>query len=91
MDISIRTKMAEPNSMSNEVNVWLKFIQDFLPYATVFGLVWKAFDLVFKYFSEKRDAELRKIVKEEVTPDITKLTKAIDELREVIWEMKKHD
>ena len=79
--------MAAPNP--TQVNQWLQLIEDLLPWATVFALISKAIDKVFKYFSAAQDTRLRSIIKQEVTPDISKLTKAIDELRESIWELKK--
>lgn len=70
-------------------NGWLQFITVLLPWATIFGLCWKALDLVFKYYSNAQDVRLRQMVQDEVSPDIKKLSTAIDELREAIWEMKK--
>ena len=88
MDISNK-----PVNMSNQpfsfwTEIWV-FVKDNTLQAGIFTLVWKGIDKTFKYFSESRDAELRRIVKEEVKPDITNLTTAIDELREAIWELKK--
>lgn len=67
-----------------ETNQWLKLVEDVLPWATIFGISFKAIDAVFKYFSNGQDSRLREIIK----PDIALLTKAIDELRESIWELK---
>lgn len=78
--------MPEPaNSILSEV--W-DFVKNNTLQAGVFALVWKAIDKVFKYYSEARDAELRKIVREEMTPDISDLTHSINELREAIWHLK---
>lgn len=78
--------MPEPtNSILSEA--W-GFIKDNTLQAGIFALIWKSIDKVFKYYSDARDAELRKIVREEVTPDITDLTKSINELREAIWHLK---
>lgn len=85
--LNINHKMnTPPSSFLSEL--W-DFVKNNTVQAGVFTLIWKGIDKVFKYFSEARDAELRKIVKEEVKPDITNLTTAIDELREAIWELKK--
>lgn len=79
-------KMPEPaNSILSEV--W-DFIKNNTLQAGVFALIWKGIDKVFKYFSEARDAELRKIVREEMTPDISELTKGIKELRDAIWHVQ---
>lgn len=71
-----------------QTSQWLQFIEDLLPWATIFGLVFKAIEMVFKYFSQAQDARLRGIIQQEVKPDITNLTTAINELRESIWELK---
>jgi hypothetical protein len=54
----------------------------------VFALGWKAIDKVFKYFSEARDAELRKIVHDEMNPSIKELSSKIQELGEAVWALK---
>lgn len=54
----------------------------------VFALGWKAIDKVFKYFSAARDAELRKIVHDEMNPSIKELSDKISQLGEAIWGMK---
>lgn len=85
MAISSKTMAVNPAQTTQ----WVQFIEDLLPWATIFGLLFKALDLVFKYFSQAQDMRLRNIIQQEVKPDITKLTKAIDELRESIWDLKK--
>lgn len=71
-----------------QTNEWLQLVEVLIPWATVFGLVAKGFDLVFKYFSNAQDSRLRLIIQQEVKPDISNLTTAINELRESIWELK---
>lgn len=53
-----------------------------------FALAWKGIDKVFKYFSEARDAELRKIVHDEMNPSIKDLTEKIDKLGDAVWALK---
>jgi len=53
-----------------------------------FALCWKGIDKVFKYFSEARDAELRKIVHDEMNPTIKELGEKIQDLSEAIWAIK---
>lgn len=57
------------------------------------GLGWKAIDRGFKYLSDGREKELRRIVTEElgkeIQPEIKKLSTSIDELKESIWALKK--
>lgn len=64
----------------------LSWLKDNVLIFMVFGLLWKGIDKVFKYFSESRDSEIRKIVKDEITP----LEDKIDALGEAIWDMKTH-
>jgi len=74
-----------------ETNTWapfLKFIEDITPWAMVFGLLWKGIDKVFKYFSDARDAELRKIVHDEMNPTITTLGERIEDLSKAIWGLQ---
>lgn len=43
----------------------IKWIENNTVIFMVFGLVWKGFDMTFKYLSESRDQRFRQIVKEE--------------------------
>jgi hypothetical protein len=42
---------------------------------------------VFKYFSDSRDAELREIVRKEVQPKLDEMSKKIDHLSGLIFEL----
>jgi len=57
------------------------------------GLGWKAIDKGFKYLSDGRVDEIRKIVNEElaneIRPAIKNLTESIDDLKQSIWSLKK--
>jgi len=79
-------------NMSEHQPAWwiplFEYIKDNTIIFMCFGLVWKAIDKVFKYFSDARDAELRKIVHDEMNPTITELTKQIKDLGEAIWALK---
>lgn len=66
----------------------LKFIEDITPWCLIFGLLWKGIDKVFKYFSDARDVELRKIVHDEMNPTITDLGSKIDDLSKAIWGLQ---
>lgn len=82
MGLSRIKSMAQPTAeWWQTLLIWVK---DNTILFMIFALVWKGIDKVFKYFSEARDAELRKIVKDEMSP----LSTAIDELRESIWALK---
>lgn len=77
--------MVQPPQAPNQ---WFQFIEDLLPWATIFGLCFKAIDMVFKYYSQAQDARLKQLVKDEVSPQIESLTHAIDALREEIGKLK---
>lgn len=70
-------------------NQWLQFIEDLLPYLTVFGLMWKAFDLVFKYFSDKQKEAVKDLIRTEVKPDIERLNDNFERLEKAIWGLEK--
>lgn len=69
-----------------QILIWLK---DNTILFMVFTLAWKAIDKVFKYFSEARDAEFRKIVHDEMNPTITQLSQQIKDLTEAIWSINR--
>lgn len=78
--------MTPPNLSSWEIV--LKFVEDITPWAMIFALLWKGIDKVFKYFSDARDAELRRIVHDEMNPHIENLTDKIEDLGKAIWALK---
>lgn len=85
MDTKI--KMSQPT-----VTWWqpiFSWISDNTIIFTGFALAWKGIDKVFKYFSEARDAELRKIVHDEMNPTITQLNEKIEKLTEAIWAINR--
>lgn len=86
MASSISNAMTPPNlNIWEQIFTWLK---DNTIIFMVFALAWKGIDKVFKYFSEARDAELRKIVHDEMNPSISQLTQQIKELGEAVWALK---
>lgn len=76
-----------PNPLPN-TTAWMQFIEDVLPFMTIFGLCWKAIDMIAKHFAEKRRQEFKDLIKEEVSPQIDKLTTAIDELKASIYSIR---
>ena len=86
MVISEKTKMANTTIPTNQ---WLQLIEDMLPYLTVFGLFWKAFDLIFKYFSDRQKEEVRQLIRMEVKPDIERLNENFERLEKAIWGLEK--
>lgn len=69
-------------------NQWLQFIEDLLPYLTIFGLMWKAFDLVFKYFSDKQREAVKELIRTDVKPDIERLNDNFERLEKAIWGLE---
>lgn len=86
MVIYAKTKMA---TVPIPTNQWLQLIEDLLPYVTIFGLLWKAFDLVFKYFSDRQKEEVRELIRTEVKPDIERLNDNFERLEKAIWGLEK--
>ena len=87
MDFYKRIAMTPPPNLSiwEQIFLWIK---DNVLIFSVFALAWRGIDKTFKYFSESRDAELRKIVHDEMNPSITQLTQQIKELGEAVWALK---
>lgn len=81
-----KNKMANVPIPSNE---WLQFVESLLPYLTTFGLMWKAFDLVFKYFSDKQKEAVKELIRTEVKPDIERLNDNFERLEKAIWGLEK--
>lgn len=67
------------------VFIWLK---DNTIMFMCFALSWKGIDKAFKYFSDSRDEELRKIVHEEMRAPIDNLSQKVDALSDAIWGLK---
>lgn len=72
-------------SFWEQILVWVK---DNVIIFMSFALAWKGIDKTFRYFSDARDAELRRIVHDEMNPSITQLTQQIKELSEAVWALK---
>lgn len=81
-----KTKMAPTPIPPNQ---WFQLTEDLLPYLTIFGLLWKAFDLVFKYFSDKQKEAVKEIIRTEVRPDIERLNDNFERLEKAIWGLEK--
>lgn len=80
-------------SMHQQTQWWqpiFDWIRDNTIVFASFAITWKGIDKVFKYFSEARDTELRKIVHDEMNPSIQSLTEKIEKLSEAIWGMKQN-
>lgn len=86
MDILKINNMTQPSTWWQPLFDWLR--DNTIVFAS-FAIAWKGIDKVFKYFSEARDAELRKIVHDEMNPTITQLSQQIKDLSEAIWSINK--
>lgn len=87
MDTIQKTK-AMVNPSSDGWQTILRFIEDITPWLTIGALLWKGIDKVFKYFSDARDSELRKIVHDEMKPQIENLSDKIEVLSESIFALR---
>lgn len=82
----LKTKMQqEPLSWWMEILIWVK--DNAIIWATV-ALGWKAIDKGFKYLKEGREAEIRAIVKDEITRNVNheleRLAGTIDKLADKV-------
>ena len=80
-------KMSSPNEQTFWDNIYAlgKLIA---PWATVGVVCNKLINTLFKYYSDKRDAELREIVRKEVQPKLDALEEKVDRLSGLIFELK---
>ena len=86
MDLIRNNRMAQSQpDFWTQVLIWVK---DNTLLFGIFALTWKGIDKVFRYFSDSRDAELRKIVHEEMNAPIANLTQKIEDLSNAIWNIK---
>lgn len=71
----------------------LDFFTDIAPWAAAVIGFWKFIDWLSKYMEDTRKSRVKDIVREtleELTyPQMDKLAKSIDELKEAIWDLKK--
>ena len=78
----------------NEVNdFWLNakdLLQTIIPWLVSGWGVNKGINALFKYFSDSRDAELRKLIEKEVQPKFDELNDKMDKLQKSIWELNKN-
>ena len=65
-----------------------QFIKDSLPMIGGIIAVWKTIDEIAKWYSKKQEAQLKALIKTEVSPQIDNLTHAINDLREEIGKLK---
>jgi predicted ribosome quality control (RQC) complex YloA/Tae2 family protein len=83
-----KIKMQEPTGGYNWLEHTIQFIKDIAPFGTAFGIAWKFIHELFKYYSDRRMSELKKIVQDEMKPQIENLTEKIDKLGDAINTIK---
>lgn len=88
--VILKTNMKMTNP--NDANDFWANIYDLgkllAPWATVGVVCHQMINKIFKYFSDSRDAELKGIVRREVQPKLDEMSKKIDHLSELIFELK---
>jgi len=85
--LKIHMKMNNPN----DANFWLNLkdlAQTIVPWLSAGWVFHQAINKIFKYFSDSRDAELREIVRKEVQPKLDDMSRKIDHLSDLIFELK---
>lgn len=87
--LSAKINNMAPSQDNSNLAVVLQFLKDSWPMIGSIIAVWKVISEVAKYYAKKQDTRLRELIQAEVTPQITNLTKAINELREEIGKLKK--
>lgn len=87
--MNITKTMQEPVTLWKSIFDWIR--ENTIVFASI-ALAWKGLTLGFKYLNDGRRNEIVHIIEEElstrVTPEITKLSTSIDELKEAIWALK---
>lgn len=86
--LKINMKMNNPNEVNDFWTNIYSLGKVLAPWATVGVVCHQLINKVFKYFSDSRDAELREIVRKEVQPKLDEMSKKIDHLSELIFELK---
>lgn len=83
--------------MQQPLTPWWQSVIEWIASNTVifmiFGLCWKFFDKLVEIYEKSQDARITRLIeaqlKNSVTPEITKLTESIDELKKAIWTLRK--
>ena len=97
MDITIKNmKMTNPSDSNDFWSQVFDFGKILAPWLSVGWVFHQAINKIFKYFSDSRDAELKAIVKAEMTPELEKVNikvgsieEKIDNIQKSIWELSK--
>ena len=83
-------KMNNPNEVTT---IWDNIYQlgkVVAPWGTVGYTLHLIINKVFRYFSDSRDAELRKLIEKEVQPKLDELNDKMDKIQKSIWELNKN-
>lgn len=80
------------NENTHPFNSLIEWIAENWKYIAGFGLTSQFIDRFFKWLTKRSEARIKEIYNEQydakVQPEISKLTKSIDELKESIWLLK---
>lgn len=79
------TTMAQPTNFWNE---FIEFAKDFSVPTGLFVLIWKTIDKVGAHFAQRRKDAIKELIKDEVNPQIERLTKSIENLNEAIHDLR---
>jgi len=80
------------NENTHPFNSLVEWIAENWKYIAGFGLASQFIDRFFKWLTKRSEARIKEIYNEQydtkVQPEISKLTRSIDELKESIWLLK---
>ena len=81
-------KMSNPGDVNDFWTNVFELGKVIAPWGTVGVVMYNAINKLFKYFSDSRDAELREIVKTEMQPKLDDMSRKIDHLSDLIYQLK---
>lgn len=80
------------NENTHPFNTLVEWIAENWRYIAGFGLASQFIDRFFKWLTKRSEARIKEIYNEQydnmVKPEISKLTRSIDDLKESIWQLK---
>ena len=80
------------NENTHPFNSLVEWLAENWKYIAGFGLASQLIDRFFKWLTKRSEARIKEIYNEQydnmVKPEISKLTRSIDDLKESIWQLK---
>lgn len=86
--IKIKMKMTNPTDTHDFWDNIYALGKVLAPWGTVGWVCHKLINSVFKYFSDRRDEQLRALIKKETQPQLDELSEKLDHLGNMIFELK---